>query len=79
MAEEITVQLYPAAGGGVEVRQSNRGETIVIPIPFLNYERVQEIIYSNGTELRFIVRDGSHIETNIPYLIKRTNVPEGNA
>ena len=79
MAEEITVQLYPAPGGGIQVAQSKQGDPIPISVPFLNYERVQEIIYSNGTELRFIVRDGSHIETNIPYLIKRTNVPEGNA
>jgi hypothetical protein len=78
MATEITVQLFPAAGGGVQVANTPQGP-IPVPIPFMSYERVREIVNWDQNGIRFVTRAGDEIMSNIPYLVKWTNVAEGSA
>lgn len=79
MSVEITVQIFPNPGAGIQTMQSSRGEVMHVPVPFINYQKVRDILFRDKDTISFLTRTGEEISTNMPYLVVRKTEPEGNA
>jgi hypothetical protein len=55
-------------------------EPILVPVPCYQYVHVTDVdVDELGRVISFTNRGGERIESNLPFLVKRENKPEGNA